>query len=466
MGARKAGAENVHTDRDQAQAIERATPKGDRVVILPPELDVSGGLPLEQRPALRSAVEGVERGEYAGIIVAYLSRLGRNLAEQLRTYDRVHKAGGQIIVAQEGIDARTRSGRLQRNILAAIHEDEREQHIERFDNLRRWATEAGIWQRRQTPIGYDRDPDTRKLTPNERAPEVLQAFKGAGAGTGVSALARRLGMTPSGVRQMLRNRVYRGELRVGDYVNPDAHPAIVDEETWLAAQTRRPIRPPRGRASAPALLAGLVRCCGCGHIMSRATTKVPVYSCHRHHSGRLCPEPAAITLRLLDDHVTAVALAELHRLQIEQTDDRTEIDRARRQIISADRELAIYLEAVSATDVGVEAFRAGAQGRQAAIDAARAELAQLLARQPARIDGDPIRLWEAFDVAQRNRLLRSLIECVLVERSGGRGRIRPIADRVRVIRYGAGIAPVAVDRHIPVQRIVLPDADDPLTIRI
>ncbi|HEX2413478.1 MAG TPA: recombinase family protein, partial [Solirubrobacteraceae bacterium] len=246
MGVRRAGAANVHTDRDQVEAIQRAVPKGDRVVILPPELDVSGALPLERRPSLRAAVEGVERGEFAGIIVAYLSRLGRNLAEQLRTYDRVHTAGGQIIVAQEGIDARTRSGRLQRNILAAIHEDEREQHVERFDNLRRWATEAGIWQRRQTPIGYDRDLDTRKLVPNKRAPEVFQAFRDAGAGVGVTQLSRQLKMTPSGVRQMLRNRVYRGELKVGDYVNRDAHPAIMDEETWLAAQATPPVRPPRG----------------------------------------------------------------------------------------------------------------------------------------------------------------------------------------------------------------------------
>jgi hypothetical protein len=100
---------------------------------------VSGGLPLEQRPSLLAAVDGVERGDSAGIIVGYLSRLGRNVREQLRTYDRVHAAGGRIIVAQEGIDARTRGGRLQRNILAAIHEDEREAHVDRLPPRSRYA---------------------------------------------------------------------------------------------------------------------------------------------------------------------------------------------------------------------------------------------------------------------------------------------------------------------------------------
>jgi hypothetical protein len=164
--------------------------------------------------------------------------------------------------------------------------------------------------------------------------------------------------------------------------------------------------------------------------------------------------------------VTEIALAELGRLQVDQTNDRTAIDRTRAGIATAECELAAYLEAVSAADVGAEAFRAGAQRRHAAIEAARAELTQLVAQRPAQIDGDPVALWDTFDVTRRNRLLRGLIECVLVERSGGRGRVRPIADRVRVIRYGADVAPVAVDRHIPVEPIVLPDADDPLTIRM
>jgi hypothetical protein len=99
------------------------------------------------------------------------------------------------------------------------------------------------------------------------------------------------------------------------------------------------------------------------------------------------------------------------------------------------------------------------------VDKAEAELAEFIARRPARIDGDPVALWETLDAGHRNRLLRSLIECVLVERSGGRGRIRRTGERVRVIRYGAGLAPIAVDSKIPVERIPLPRADDPVTLR-
>jgi DNA invertase Pin-like site-specific DNA recombinase len=465
MGARKAGADNVHADRDQVDAITAAVPKGDELHMLPAELNVSGGLPLELRPSLLAAVEGVERGEYAGIVVAYLSRLGRNVREQLRTYDRVHAAGGRIIVAQEGIDARTRGGRLQRNILAAIHEDEREQHVERFDNLRRWATEAGVWQRRLTPTGYVRDPKTRRLVPDDRADDVRAAFSARATGTSVSELARRLRMTPSGVRQLIANRVYRGELRVGDYTNLHAHPALVTEDVWLAAQAPATTRRPRSKRQV-ALLAGLVRCCGCGHVMSRGPAKVEVYACHRQHSDGPCPAPAAITARLLDEHVTAISLSELGRLRIDEASDRSSLEAARARVASAERELATYVNAISAADVGADAFRAGARQRQAEVDSARRELIRLFGQQPAQVDGDPVALWKELGPEHRNRLLRGLIECVLVERSGGRGRIRPLEDRVRVVRHGAGIAPVARDRVIPVRQIALPDAHDPVTLRM
>src|SRR2546425_4859793 len=141
MGDRKAGASNVHADREQIQEVAaEAKRMGVRVRMLSPELDVSGGLPLKDRPSLREAVEGVEGRKYAGIIVAYLSRLGRNVREQLQVWDRVEAAGGRIIVVRERIDTSTPSGRYIRTILAANDERELEEYTKRFEKLREWAT--------------------------------------------------------------------------------------------------------------------------------------------------------------------------------------------------------------------------------------------------------------------------------------------------------------------------------------
>ena len=463
MGARRAGDSNVHADRDQLKAIEQhARAHGARLVILPPELDVSGGLPLEQRPSLIAAIQGVERGTYDAIVVAYLSRLGRSVREQLRAWDRVEAAGGKIIIVQEGIDTSTPTGRLQRTIMLGIAEHEREQHTERFANLREWATTAGIWQRRQTPLGYARDEETRRLVADADAPRVVRAFSDRLAGVPVSVIARNLGMTPSGVRALLRNRVYLGELRVGEHVNAAAHPALIDPGLFESVQHARITRPPKNNAH-PAMLAGLVRCAGCGHVMARAGTS---YACARHHSDGACPAPAAITGRILDEHVERVALTELRRLRTDQAPDDGKIQATRADVAAAERELAAYLEAVRAAGLTPDTFAAGARKRQAAITDAREALGRLVGAQPVMIDGDAVRLWPQFNETRRNHLLSSLLEAVVV-RKVGRGRLVPVVDRVRILRGGVGVFRTysGGGRALPLVT-VFPDADDERVIGI
>ncbi len=463
VGGRKG--DRFHADREQVDDLEREASRiGARLVVLDPELDVSGGLPLEQRPALLAAVEGVERGEYAGIMVAYLSRLGRNVREQLRAWDRVEAAGGRIVVVREGIDTSTAAGRLQRNLLLSIAEHEREQHAERFELRRQLATAAGIWQRRQTPTGYQRDAKTRRLVPDERADVVREAFRAKGAGASVVSIAERLGMTPAGARALLDNRVYLGELRVGRHVNPDAHEPLVTLEEWQAAQGRA-ARRPRKHAE-PALLAGLIRCQACGHVMTRSSNNGrPNYRCPAKHSAQTCPSPATVMCAAADEYVTRIALRELEALPpASPASDDMPLDEARRAVIAAERELAAYLEAVSAVDVGAEAFAAGARVRQERVAEARGAEARLLAARTTAADVAAVEMWDEMSVAHRNRVLRGLVEVVVARRAVRRGQ--PLDERLQVLAGGCGLAPIdrGGGRALPVAEIPWLAADDPAVL--
>jgi DNA invertase Pin-like site-specific DNA recombinase len=468
MGERKAGAPNVHADREQVEDVTaEAERMGVPLRLLPPELDVSGGVPLEDRPSLRKAVEGVEQGRYSGIIVSYLSRLGRSVREQLAVWDRVEQAGGRIVVVRERIDTSTPSGRYVRTILLANAERELEEYAERFENLRKWATAAGIWQRRQTPRGYMRDPDTRRLVPDERADEVANAFARRGSGEPILAIAHDLEMTPAGVRMLLRNRVYLGELHVGRHVKLSAHPALVDEDTWLAAQRTRASRPPRS-AEPVALLAGLVRCASCGHLMTRSRSGGQrMYGCPHHHSAGDCPGPASITLSILDEHVSSIARAELQRLNTRAAGDGRPLRSARQAVRDAELELAAYLEGVAAAGLSAGQYAEGARQRGQAVEEARERLARLLERERTKIDGDPLKAWDEMSQAQRNRLLRSLIEAVIVV-PVGRGRRVPAGERARVVAHGSGL----VEQYrgggvpLPIRALALPDRDDPVVLGV
>jgi hypothetical protein len=72
-----------------------------------------------------------------------------------------------------------------------------------------------------------------------------------------------------------------------------------------------------------------------------------------------------------------------------------------------------------------------------------------------------------MDASQRNRLLRSLKECVIVA-PAGRGKRVSLADRARVIKHGPGL--VRPYRYggiaLPIRNLALPQADDPAVLRM
>lgn len=447
--------DTFHADDDQVADVQRyAAQHGAEVVFMPAELDVSGGLPIHQRPALQAAIEGVEAGRFTGIVASYLSRLTRSRSG-LEIWDRVEAAGGTVHCAQENLDTSTVNGRFIRDIHLAEAVRVREEHAERHDRRRDKTIAAGVWPQRQVPRGltFIGPPDAagryrglaRKLKPGPDADEVRQAFRARAAGETVSAIAKRLGMTTGGIRAMLANRIYLGEMTVGKYTNKAACEPLIDPATFAAANHSQP-RPPRRRSrfDGPALLAGLVRCASCGHRMTRGSTSAghPVYLCPGKHSGQHCPGIAAIACKQLDEYVTPLALDELEQIKTRAgTGD--SLKAAAEQRSQAERELAAYLSAVSAADVGATAFATGAAERRQRLDDAILAEQRLLAARPVvvPISTSANRIWHDLHVQERNVLLGALLDAVVVRRAGGRGAVNvPIEQRVRVVRAGSGLA--------------------------
>lgn len=436
VGARKGDA--FRSVPDQVAEIEAwAKARGHLVEILDAELDAKGS--NSSRPVFREAVEGVKSGRFAGVVVAYQSRAGRDMRLMLDLWEEIETAGGIFYSARENVDGSTPAGRLHRNLLASIHQHELEERREGFERQRRSAVERGIWQRRQTPTGYGKDSETRKLVPDDRADEVRAAAADLLASTSTIDIAARMGMTPSGVRHMLRNRVYLGELKVGRHVNATAHEPILEVEIFEAVQAKlEGARRPRSK-NGPALLAGLIRCASCGHVMTRGTSKgAPAYTCPTYHSGERCPAPASIACSRLDPYVEQVALGELQRLQARFSagDEATELQR---ELSEARTELSAYLAAVDAAGIGAADAAAGMRARRERIEAAEACLRAARARAPMlpRI-ANGAEVWNDLNPNDRNELLRGVLACVAV-RPAGRGRTLPVGERTLVLRYGARV---------------------------
>jgi len=395
---------------------------------------------------------------YQGLVVAYLSRAGRSTRHLLEMWDRIETVGGTVVAVAENLDTSTPGGRLTRTMLAAIAEHELDLYRDRFEEQCQSATARGVWQRRQTPTGYTRDPATRRLVPDGRARVVRAVFAARVQGAAMVDVADMLQMTPSGARQLLRNRVYLGELRVRSYVNLAAHEALVSADLFDDVQQVAAARRPRSGLTGPALLAGLIRCAGCGHVMSRTNTRALVYGCGVRHSAGRCPSPTAITVSSVDEHVTAVALSHLERIRVEASTRDDGVQAARLAVSEAKREVSAYLAGVKAAGLPAGVYVDGLQARQGVVQERERQLADVRGAVPSLPTGDIQAAWTGWDERQRNHVLRGLLDGVLVA-AAGRGRRVQVADRVRVLARGSGLLPGIVRGGVamPVQSIVLPD---------
>jgi hypothetical protein len=276
--------------------------------------------------------------------------------------------------------------------------------------------------------------------PNEDANEVRGAADDFLKGVPLTRLGERLAMTPGGVRAMLRNRVYLGELKVRSYVNQEAHEPILDPGTFAAVQAKLDAasRPPRSKAE-PMLLAGLVRCATCGHVMTRARSHADlIYRCPTHHSGTRCPQPASIACGRLDPYVEEIAIKELERLTINAS-RASGVEDAQQEVAAAEAELSAYLQAVDMAGISAPDAAAGMRARREKVDDARERLQRELSRNPSlpAIEGGA-EVWPTLNPHQRNELLRGLLAAVAVRPVGAGARVA-VADRVRVFAFGASV---------------------------
>jgi site-specific DNA recombinase len=210
------------------------------------------------RPALKRLLEDVNAGKVETIVVYKVDRLTRSLADFAKIVEALDARGVSFVSVTQQFNTTTSMGRLTLNVLLSFAQFEREVTGERIRDKIAASKKKGMWMGGFVPLGYDLEQ--RTLVPNREEANLVRRISALYLELGcVSQLKKRLdreginskvrvahGGARSGGKQfsrgalyeLLRNRLYVGEVRHRTSWYPGQHEAIVPKEVFDAVQTK------------------------------------------------------------------------------------------------------------------------------------------------------------------------------------------------------------------------------------
>ncbi|MDB5677441.1 recombinase family protein [Sphingomonas bacterium] len=236
----------------------------------------SGG--TMDRPALKRLLADVNAGQVDVIVVYKVDRLTRALSDFSKIVDVLDAAKASFVSITQAFNTTSSMGRLTLNVLLSFAQFEREVTGERIRDKIAASKKKGMWMGGPVPLGYD--VSERKLVVNDneaqtvrliferhQAAQTLRALADDLRANGVRSKQRTMrdGRVTGGcpyqagaLLHLLRNQIYVGKIRHGEYVYAGEHEAVIEQDIWDRSQElldRSAARPRTGQTS---LLAGRV----------------------------------------------------------------------------------------------------------------------------------------------------------------------------------------------------------------
>lgn len=235
------------------------------------------------RPGLQEMIKDSEQGKFDMVLVYKLDRLSRSQKDVLYLVEDVFDEHGVFFSSMtENFDTSTPFGKAILGILAVFAQLEREQIKERMSMGKEARAKEGKWTGgRMVPIGYDIDRESGTLFINDYEAmqyiELVDLFLRGKAFREIENTFAERGYThkhgkwiPKTMRDVLRSRIYLGEVKYkGKWYKSD-NPTLIDEETHqrvlkLLDQRSEEYKQNGGKSGViTTYLGGLLYCKKCG----------------------------------------------------------------------------------------------------------------------------------------------------------------------------------------------------------
>lgn len=241
-----------------------------------------------RRPAFQRLLQDVRERKVDMIVVYKIDRISRSLLDFSEVLKALETNDAKFVSVTQEFTNATSSGRMMMNLLMTFAQFEREIVAERVRDKAIETRRKGLWPGGTVPYGYmvrDKhlypDPETKDSV---RRIFELFASQGKMKETIRSLNAEGIMRFPKkGVKWQthtlyvcLRSPVYVGRIPYREESYPGQHEALVDKELWDKVQAllaERARKEKLRRQMSDALLTGIIRCGTCGSMMSYSWTR-------------------------------------------------------------------------------------------------------------------------------------------------------------------------------------------------
>lgn len=287
------------------------------------------GTSTRRREAFNRMIAQAEAGSLDLILTKEVSRFARNTVDTLSYTRKLKSLGVGVIFINDNIDTRDNDGELRLSIMATIAQEESRRTSQRVKWGQQRRMEAGVVFGNNSTYGFDTHDGKLFVKPEEARVVRLIYHKFLNEGKGTHVIARELyeaGIPPPKTATgkwsaVMILRILRSEKHVGDLLqrkhftpdyldhkkipnrgqeqqimHRDHHEAIIDRETWDAAQRELAARSARqgdkSKYSNRYWCSGKIHCGACGSRFTPRKRKRPngdlymAWGCHsRVHYG-------------------------------------------------------------------------------------------------------------------------------------------------------------------------------------
>jgi site-specific DNA recombinase len=249
-----------------------------------------------EREQLSQLLHDAEDHKFDVVAVTKLDRISRSVRDFLELDETFTRLGIDVVVTTQNIDTTSPAGKMQRNIMLAFAEFERDMIADRTRERLFDRAQKGYWGGGNVLLGYD--VVDKKLIVNEKeAVLVKQIFESYLENPSTRKVAQLLneqgfrtkvrhtkgGKTLGGslfnsqnIYDMLNNRIYIGFVNYKDQLFKGFHEAIIDEQIFNRVQDRLAISRNDRFAThddSELVLLGLIKCGFCERGLTTSFTK-------------------------------------------------------------------------------------------------------------------------------------------------------------------------------------------------